>query len=154
MPFPSLSFHFGSSIRWLQNFPVWNFHCQDHIGCMQSCHLGEVLSKCLILFPLLSNSFFLSFHYFHFFSFVLTFFISNSLSCVLLSLSFESKLPVPYLVSSWVYWWVSTHQCILALCNQLVQIRVKEWKTEPCGTPVCCTLLMLRSGFFKRPWVP
>lgn len=97
-----------------KNLPAWNSHLRGVAGgCTQYCHLAEVLCNCLILSPLLSSSSFLSFHFFHFFSLMLTFFISNSPSCVLLSLSFESKLPVPYLIPLSVQLGVTTQLYLL-----------------------------------------
>lgn len=78
-----------------KNFPAWNSH---HPGIAQAARRTVVLLKCCVI----AWSSFLCCvvsHFFHFFSFMLTLFISNSLSCVLLSPSFESKLPVPYLIS-------------------------------------------------------
>lgn len=79
---PFWLFHLGGC----KNFPAWNSHCP---GIPQAACRTVILLKCCVI---TWSSFlcclvsFLSFHYFHFFSFMWMFFISNSLSCVLLSL--------------------------------------------------------------------
>lgn len=83
-------FHLGGC----KNPPSWNSRLP---GTAQAACSTVILLKCDVIAwsSLLSSSSFLSFHFFHFSSFMSMFFISNSLSCVLLSLSFDSKLLVP-----------------------------------------------------------